>query len=165
MRRALLAGLCLALAAWGAACASVLGVDKEYVLAQGEAGVDAGAMSTGVRCAPDEPPCTPTSQECCFGSDGGAGMFCAAAEEQTDPCAGGTDIYCVEPSDCPEGVCYLCLDAMNDILGTACATGSCQGQTTKLCAPQGGTCAQGQQCIAVDVKPETTFQNWFYSCQ
>ena len=98
----------------------------------------------------------PRSEECCFGSDGDAGMFCAAAEEQTDPCAEGTDIYCDEPSDCPEGVCYLCLDAGNDILGTACATGSCQGQTDRALRAGGGTCAQGQQCTALDVKPETT---------
>jgi hypothetical protein len=165
MRRAIFAALALALAGWGAACAAVLGVDKEYVLAQGEAGADGGATSTGVRCAPGEPPCVPTAQECCFGSDGGGGMFCAAAVGSNDPCANGTDIYCATPSDCANSVCYLCLDAMNDILGTSCVKGSCAGQETALCAPQGGTCPGTQQCKALDVKPVTTFQGWFYGCQ
>ena len=151
-----------------AACASVLGVDKQYGLGGaddgdgGNGGEDAGlASAPGIRCAPDGGLCHPGSQECCMASD--YTLSCASTA-LTNPCPNGTDIFCDQPADCASGACCISLDQGNDILGTKCRT-SCQTGEIALCAPEGGTCTHGQ-CTALDVQPNPPIKDpWFYSCQ
>ena len=87
-----------------------------------------------------------------------------ASSSVADPCPQGTDIRCAQPSDCAAGVCCISLDTGSDILGTTCRS-SCNTGETELCAPQGGSCAQGS-CVALTVQPSPPIHNpWFYACQ
>jgi hypothetical protein len=162
MRRPHREAVGLALLAGLAACASVLGVDKQYALGAADGGEDAGPTSAPeMRCAPDGSLCQAGTEECCMGND--HSLTCVS-RALTDPCPNGTDILCNQPADCPSGVCCIDLDQGNDILGTTCRT-SCQMGETALCAPEGGTCTQGQ-CTALDVQPNPPIEDpWFYSCQ
>jgi hypothetical protein len=163
MRRTVHPALCLALVVAGlAACASVLGVDKQYELGPGDAGEDAGpASAPEMRCAPDGSLCQAGTQECCMASD--YTLSCVSIAP-TNPCPNGTDIVCNQPADCASGICCINLDQGNDILGTTCRT-SCQTGELALCAPEGGACTQGQ-CTPVNVQPNPPIKNpWFYSCQ
>jgi hypothetical protein len=154
-------------AALVAGCASVLGVDKTYELA--DAGVDAGtgdavaeAGATGIRCAPDAAACDPGSEECCF--SGTANLTCVSTASG-DPCPQGTDIPCDDPSDCTSGVCCIQLDMGGDVLGTSCAASKCASGQIELCAQHGGVCTEGQ-CTALEVSPNPPFvPDWFYGCQ
>jgi hypothetical protein len=160
-----------AIAAWAVACAltagcaSVLGVDKQYALADsgGDAGVGSGdsAVTTGIRCAPGNP-CQPGSEECCFGAN--HDLSCASTA-LSDPCPNGTDLVCDDPSDCASGVCCMTVDGQNDVLGTACAA-SCTNGQKELCAPEGGTCGEGKGCAPLAIQPDPPFAGaWFYGCQ
>jgi hypothetical protein len=146
-----------------AACASVLGVDKHYEVAAPDAGDDARvATTTGILCALDAAPCQAGTQECCMGSDNA--LSCASTA-LSDPCPGGTDIRCDDPSDCPNGVCCITLDTGKDLLGAQCETACPTGQT-ELCSPSSATCPNGQRCQAIAVQPDPPIHDpWFYSCQ
>jgi len=151
----------------------VLGVDKHYELAadadvnlNGDAGEDAEPVTTvaEIRCALDAAPCPAASQECCFAS---THTLTCESTALSDPCPGGTDIRCDDPSDCDSGVCCITLDTSNDILGTACESACPTGQI-ELCAPDGGTCGAGtgKTCQEIVVEPFPPIRNpWFYSCQ
>jgi hypothetical protein len=178
----LLAVALLPLGALGG-CASVLGVDKTYALADASTSGDGGASDGGgsdgadggtsdaattdggttsgeIRCAPGSP-CTAGTQECCLAGDGGLSCTSPTA---SDPCPNGTDIVCDDPSDCPGAACCLQLDTSLDLLATRCAS-SCSNGDLTACDPQGAACAQGT-CTAVAVQPQPPLtSSWFYACQ
>jgi hypothetical protein len=151
-------------------CASVLGVDKSYELADaattGDGGTpdssssDGASSSSQIRCAPGSP-CTAVTQECCLAGDGGLSCTSPTA---TNPCPSGTDILCDDPSDCPGAACCLQLDTSLDLLGARCAS-SCSNGDLTACDPQGAPCTQGT-CTAVAAQPQPPFTStWFYACQ
>jgi hypothetical protein len=149
-------------------CASVLGVDKTYELA--EAGTADGAATgtdasgpTVFRCSAGAAPCATPENECCL-SDNATTLACVSATP-ADPCPNGTDIHCAQPADCTTAapVCCVSLDNESDILSATCRT-ACQAGETATCTP-GAPCASGQ-CSALEVRPAPPLQNpWFYACQ
>ena len=140
-------------------CASVLGVDKTYALAEQAEG--------GIRCAGGSESCTAGVQECCLGADGTLKCVSGGA---SDPCPGGTDIPCDDPSDCPGNLCCIELDRTNALLATACRS-SCSGSQPggswrELCAAGTDTCASGTCQPLPNVMPSPPLAaGWFYACQ
>jgi hypothetical protein len=140
-------------------CASVLGVDKNYVLGEQADG--------GIRCASGGASCTPGSQECCLGADNTLKCVDGSA---SDPCPGGTDIACDDDVDCPGRVCCMQLDPNGALLGTACRS-SCpvsqaNGQWLELCVAGSNTCSRGACQPLPNVSPSPPFRpGWFYACQ
>jgi hypothetical protein len=143
-------------------CASVLGVDKTYTLAEQADG--------GIRCAGGGESCTPGVQECCLAADSTLRCVDGVDGGASDPCPGGTDIACDDPADCPGGVCCMQLDRGNALLGTACRSscpvGQANGAWRELCAAGADTCASGTCQPLSDVMPSPPFHaGWFYACQ
>lgn len=140
-------------------CASVLGVDKTYALAEQADG--------GIRCAGGAESCTPGVQECCLGADSTLKCVNRGAG---DPCPGGTDIACDDPADCPGSLCCMELDRDNALLGTACRA-SCpasqaNGSWRELCAAGADTCSRGTCQPLSDVMPSPPLlAGWFSACQ
>lgn len=143
-----------------AGCASVLGVDKTYELADAGAGdvstADGPTQATPIRCAAGAP-CSAPAQECCLAGDGGLACVSTAL---SDPCPNGTDIPCDDPSDCAGGVCCLSVDPAMSVLGTRCALSCASGDYT-LCNPQAPACTQGS-CTSVATQPQPPS---FFACQ
>ena len=145
-------------------CASVLGVDKTYTLADASAGdgpsSDATRGPSPVFCGATLT-CTAPGEECCYGADGG--LSCSSTS-LSDPCPDGTDIPCDDPSDCDAGACFLTVDTAMDILGTRCAA-ACASGDYLLCDPARPSCPQGT-CNPLSVQPQPPFSpTSFHACQ
>jgi hypothetical protein len=140
-------------------CASVLGVDKTYALGEEADG--------GIRCAGGSGSCTPGVQECCLGADNT--LKCVSGGV-SDPCPGGTDIACDDPSDCPGNLCCIELDRTNALLATgcraSCSMSQASGSWRELCALGANTCASGTCQPLSNVTPSPPLvAGWFYACQ
>jgi hypothetical protein len=137
-------------------CASVLDVDKTYVLGD-----------EGIRCASGAADCAPGMQECCLGA--GNSLACVG-KSAGDPCPGGTDIACDDKADCPGTLCCIQLDSSNALLGTACLAtcpaGQRNGSSLELCASGASSCTSGTCQPLSGVTPSALFsQGWFSACQ
>jgi hypothetical protein len=140
-----------------AACASILGVDHDFVL-----GADAGAdgVSPGVKCGDGGSYCPTPAQECCLDADGGLG--CIPRAGVTSPCPNGTDIQCDDSADCMGQACCITLDAQRYILSALCAP-SCSTMESRLCDPSAPQPCDNGTCTVLTV---TTFPpGWFHACQ
>jgi hypothetical protein len=161
----------VALALVGVSCASVLGVDHEYVYLEGGAVADEasgdGGATVGIRCGDGGVFCDPSSTECCLASNNT--LSCVSAGGTA--CATGSDILCDDPADCTGGsTCCLQLDTQNDFLATACMA-SCPANGTRsvwlaLCSPGQSSCATGTCSPLTALQPSPPFTSgWFYTCQ
>jgi hypothetical protein len=139
----------LALVSAGAGCASILGVDKDYVLDRSDSalpGADA-RTSAGIRC-------------------GDGGTYCAARSQE---CCQGTDIVCDDETDCAGQLCCINFDQSRSLLGTQCASscpsGGPNGHWLELCDPRAAACTTGT-CTPLSVQPSPPLsETWFNACQ
>jgi hypothetical protein len=141
------------------ACASILEVDKTYILRdQGDA---------GIRCATGAVDCTPGTQECCLGA---SGSLSCVQRGTGDPCPGGTDIACDDKADCAGKICCIQLDTNSSLLGTSCFSmcpaSQPNGSWLELCTPGAGTCTTGSCQPLSSVTPSPPLSpGWFSACQ
>jgi hypothetical protein len=141
-----------------AACASMLGVDHDFMLGD-DAG--AGGGDRGVRCGDGSSYCARPAEECCLAGDGG--LACIPLAGNASPCAGGTDVPCDDSADCPSGqACCITLDPQSYILSTKCAA-ACGGGESRLCDPAASQPCPGGACTALTVANFPS--GWFHACQ
>jgi hypothetical protein len=167
--------LVIAAATASAGCASVLGVDQNYVLGDevneggNDGGVNDGQVTEGAapaRISCGVAACDPLSQECCLASDNT--LSCASVHGNS--CRAGVAIHCDQGAGCVGGVCCINLDAMDTFLGTSCLP-SCPAAVSgsrwlALCEPDASTC-DDSSCVAVaPIAPTPPFApGSFYACQ
>jgi hypothetical protein len=148
-----------------AGCASVLGVDQNYVL--GDEGNDGGVTesaappTTGIHCGNQS--CDPANQLCCLASDNS--LSCSHG----NGCR-GTSIHCDVGAGCSGQVCCINIDMVNVLQGTSCQA-SCPSATAgsrslQLCNPDASTCTSGSCSVVSPLAPSPPFAaGWFYACQ
>src|SRR5258708_39661193 len=126
-----LAVLLLALVSTWAGCASILGVDQDYVLEKSDSAfpVADARTSAGIRCGDGGIYCAAQSQECCLTS---TNALSCVSPNAANACLQGTDIVCDDKTDCAGQLCCINFDRSRSLLGTQCAS-SC---------PSGGPHAQ-----------------------
>src|ERR1700722_8133897 len=121
MRISSIVTLTAALVATGGGCASILGVDRDYVLGDSGAPMSDGSKppfdasedtAFGIRCDDGGVFCNPRTQECCLASD--ASLSCLTLG--MNACSStGTDIFCDDSADCDGGqVCCADVDSQNE---------------------------------------------------
>jgi hypothetical protein len=148
-------------------CASILGVDKSYVVNDAAPSPEASA-NPGIRCLNGSAStyCEDGTQECCLANDNSLSCVSNAGSG----CEGGTDILCDNSADCAGEICCINFDSMGDLLGTNCATDCPKADTggmwKELCDPAAETSCSSGKCMPLDIQPESTFgMQWFYACQ
>lgn len=160
--------LLLALVSPWAGCASILGVDQDYVLEKSDSaspGADA-RTSAGIRCGDGGIYCAARSQECCLSS---TNALSCVGTNAANACLQGTDIVCDDETDCAGQLCCINFDQSRSLLGTQCASscpsGGPNGRWLELCDPSGPACTGGT-CTPLSVQPNPPLSaTWFYACQ
>jgi hypothetical protein len=146
-----------------AGCASVLGVDQNYVLGDevNDGGAAESAPPAGIHCGNQS--CNPSNAECCLASDNS--LSCTHG----NGCR-GTSIRCDVGAGCSGDVCCIDIDAVNVLQGTSCQA-SCPAATAgsrslQLCNPDASTCASGSCSVVSPLAPSPPFAaGSFYACQ
>jgi hypothetical protein len=153
-----------------AGCASVLGVDQNYVL--GDERNDGGVPESApppplarIRCGSLS--CDPASEECCLASDNS--LSCTGIHGNA-VCRTGVSIRCDNGAACGGQVCCINLDAVSTLLGTSCQTScpaaSAGSQWLELCDPDASTCVSGLCSAVAPLAPSPPLgPGWFYACQ
>jgi hypothetical protein len=112
--------------------------------------------------------CAPPAYECCFEN---AQTSCVS----TDSCNGGSDIFCDDPSQCPDGgSCWICINGQG-FQGTSCnyegdIVGNWNCSKTNGALPlchSTNQCSSGTTCrpLAVDGFDAGADESWFSACQ
>jgi hypothetical protein len=162
---------CLAAAAAAFACAGCPSLDALEChgsgCEDGSVASEAGSPSTGIFCGSGTS-CTPATQQCCLLSSG------ATACVPTSSCAGGSDIFCDDPSQCPGGgTCWICINAQG-FQGTSCdyandivRNDGCDQTTAMALCHTSSECEGGTTCKPLDVPvlDAGTGGSWFQACQ
>src|SRR5258708_25607478 len=101
-----LAVLLLALVSTWAGCASILGVDQDYVLDKSDAAfpVADARTSAGIRCGDGGIYCAAQSQECCLSNTNALSCVSPSA---ANACLQGTDIVCDHEPDLAGQLCLI----------------------------------------------------------
>jgi hypothetical protein len=139
--------------------------------ADGSVGGDGAAGDTGspsgIFCGGGSS-CNPAIQECCVGASGSTTCITPST------CSGGTDIFCDDPSQCPNGgTCWICINAQG-FQGTSCdyandivAVDHCSQTTAHALCHDSSQCEGGTTCKPLDVLglDAGTGAAWFQACQ
>ncbi len=131
-----------------------------------DASTEAGPTTEGgapeIACG-DAGACDPTSQQCCIASNGSPGCVPISG------CNGGSDLFCDDPRQCPNGgTCWVCVTTQG-FQGTSCnyqgdivGDWGCSASTALPLCHESSQCSGGKTCKPYDTGGGPT---WLYACQ
>jgi hypothetical protein len=137
------------------------------VAASDTGGGEGGASHDRIFCGAGAATCVPPADECCLENSGGTACTSIFS-------CNGSDVFCDDPSQCPDGgACWICVNS-GGFQGTSCDyqgdivnNDHCNASTAKQLCHSSGQCTGGTTCQPFDVAAfdAGTGDTWFHACQ